>query len=59
MKVIPKAAYQIPEQLAERIRDRELEAALLPPGAARQSVLVDIAKLRANADIKGWLVAAD
>jgi hypothetical protein len=54
MRVLPKAIYQTPEQLTERIRDRELEAALLPPGATRQSVLIEIARLRAYADVKRW-----
>ena len=58
MKKIPKATYETPEQLAERIRDREREAALLPPGGARQSVLIEIAKLRAYADVKRWLASA-
>jgi len=58
MRVIPKATYQTPEQLAERIRDREFEAALLPPGAARQAVLIEIAQLRAYADAKRWLSSA-
>jgi hypothetical protein len=55
MKPVPRANYQTPEQLAERIKQREEEAALLPPGAARQSVLIEIARLRAYADIKLWL----
>jgi hypothetical protein len=57
MRKIPKTEYQTPEQLAERIKDRELEAALLPPGAARQSVLIEIARLRAYADVKRWLTS--
>jgi hypothetical protein len=59
MKKIPKANYQTPEQLADRIKNRELEAALLPPGAARQSVLIEVAKLRAYADVKRWLASAE
>jgi hypothetical protein len=59
MKKIPKANYQTPEQLADRIKDRELEAALLPPGTARQSVLIEVAKLRAYADVKRWLASAE
>jgi hypothetical protein len=55
VKAIPKAVDQTHEQLAERIRERELDASLLPPGAARQSVVIDIAKLRAYADVKRWL----
>lgn len=55
MKKIPKASYKTPQELEERIRDRELEAALLPPGNARQSVLIEIAQLRAYADVKRWI----
>jgi hypothetical protein len=49
MRVLPKATYETLKQLAEGIRDRELEAALLPPGAALQSMLIEIASLRAYA----------
>jgi hypothetical protein len=59
MKAIPKATYQTPEQLADRIRNRELEAALLPPGFARQSVLIEVAKLRAYADVKRCLATPE
>jgi hypothetical protein len=59
MKIVPQANYPTPEQLAERIKSRELEAALLPPGATRQSVLIEVAKLRAYADIKHWLSSED
>ncbi len=58
MKAIPKVTYPTPEQLAERIKNRELEAALLPPGGARQSVLVEVSKLRAYADFKRLLPTA-
>ena len=55
MKKIPKATYQTPQELEERIREREFEAALLPPGTARQSVLIEVAQLRAYASMKRWL----
>jgi hypothetical protein len=58
MKKIPKATYETLEQLAKRIRLRELEAEQIPPGSARQSVLIEIAKLRAYADVKRWLSSA-
>jgi hypothetical protein len=58
MKKIPKAKYETADQLAERIRARELEAQNLPPGAARQSVLIEIAQLRAYADVKRWVRSA-
>jgi hypothetical protein len=58
MKRVPKATYQTPDQIAARIKDRELEAALLPPGDTRQSVLIEVAKLRAYADVKRWLAGS-
>jgi hypothetical protein len=41
IKPIPNVIYQTPEEIEEVIKEREAEAALLPPGATRQSVLVD------------------
>jgi hypothetical protein len=58
MKRVPKATHQTPDQIAARIKDRELEAALLPPGDTRQSVLIEVAKLRAYADVKRWLAGS-
>jgi len=55
MKKIPQVTYQTPAELEERIREREFEAALLPPGNARQSVLIEVAQLRAYASMKRWL----
>jgi hypothetical protein len=55
MKAIPKATYQTVEELVRRIEGRELDAAALPPGNSRQSVLIEIAQLRAYADVKRWL----
>jgi hypothetical protein len=55
MKPIPEVTCQTPEQIAERIKEREPEACLLPPGTAKQSVLIEVAKLRAYADVKRWL----
>ena len=39
MKRISKAVYQTPSELEERISERENEAAKLPPGEPRQSIL--------------------
>jgi len=55
MNNIPKVTYETPDQLAERIRARELEVEQLPSGTVRQSALIEIAKLRAYADEKRWL----
>jgi len=59
MKAIPKASYPTPDELAERIKEREREAALLPLGPARQSVLIEVAQLRAYADVKRWLASSE
>lgn len=55
MKKIPKATYQTPAELEARIKAREADAARVPSGEARQSILKEIAQLRAYADIKRWL----
>jgi hypothetical protein len=55
MKAIRPTTYQTVEEVDEIIRLREAEADLLPPGAGRQSVLIEIARLRAYADVKRWL----
>lgn len=58
MKHIPKAVYQTPEELDQRIKEREADAAVLPPGATRQSVLKEIAQLRVYASVKRWVGSA-
>jgi hypothetical protein len=58
MKKIPKANYQTAEELDARIKAREAEAASLPSGEARQSILKEVAQLRAYADVKRWLAVA-
>ena len=58
MKRIPKATYQTAEELELRIKAREADAARLPAGEPRQSILKEIAQLRAYADIKRWLSSA-
>jgi hypothetical protein len=55
MKRIPKAIYLTPSELEERINERENEAAKLPPGEPRQSVLKEIAQLRMYAEAKRWI----
>jgi hypothetical protein len=54
MKAIPKLVYQTPDQLAERVKKRDREASLVPPVTARQSVLIEVAQLRACADVRRW-----
>jgi hypothetical protein len=58
MKKIPKATYQTTEELDAHIRARQADAENLPSGEARQSVLKEIAQLRAYADVKRWLAAS-
>jgi len=58
MKKIPKATYQTAEELDERIKAREADAASLPSGEARQSILKEVAQLRAYAGVKRWLATA-
>jgi hypothetical protein len=55
MKPIPKAIYQTPSELDKRIAERENEAAKLPPGEPRQSILKEVAQLRMYAEAKRWI----
>jgi hypothetical protein len=55
MKKVPLVIYKTPEEIEAVIREREAEAAMLPPGMTRQSVLVDVARLRSYADMKRLL----
>jgi hypothetical protein len=55
VRKIPKAAYPTPAELDQRIKEREAEAPMLPPGTAQQSVLVEISQLRAYAPVKRLL----
>jgi hypothetical protein len=58
MKKIPQATYETVALLQARISAREADAASLPAGEARQSILKEVAQLRAYADIKRWLSAS-
>jgi len=58
MKRIPKVSYETAEELEARIRSREEEAAKITPGAAKQSILKEIAHLRAYAEAKRWMTAS-
>ena len=55
MKKIAKATYETASQVDARVKLLEERAALLPTGTVRQSVLIQIAQLRAYADVKRWL----
>jgi hypothetical protein len=47
-----------PDEIEERIKEREAQVSTTPKGPARQSILVEIAELRAYADVKRWLDSA-
>ena len=55
MRKIPAVTYLTPEELDEICRAREAEAACLPTGEERQSILKEVAQLRAYADAKRLL----
>ena len=55
MHPIPKVVYRSAAELDDLIKLREADAADLPPGEARQSVLKEIARLRIYADAKRWI----
>jgi hypothetical protein len=55
MRPIPKVVYRTAAELDDLIRQREGEAACLPPGDSRQSILKEIARLRIYADAKRWI----
>ena len=57
MKRLPKAIYQTPDEIDARIKAREADAAAMPPGEARQSILREIAQLRVYADAKRWIAS--
>jgi protein-disulfide isomerase-like protein with CxxC motif len=54
MRKIPKVIYQTADQIDARIKDREVDAARLPQGEQRQSILKEIAQLRMYAEAKRW-----
>lgn len=55
MQRIPEPIYQTPDQLDERIKQREADVACLPPGEPRASILKEIVQLRMYADAKRWI----
>jgi len=55
MKRIPRVIYQTAEEIDLRVRERENDAARLPPGDDRQSIMKEIAQLRVYADAKRWI----
>lgn len=55
MRKLPAAIQQTADEIDARIAEREADAAALPPGEPRQSVLKEIAQLRMYADAKRWI----
>jgi hypothetical protein len=52
MKKIPISKYKTPDEIDAIIKERDSVAALLPPGGARQSILAEVMRLRAYAEMK-------
>ena len=57
MKRIPHATYRTPEEIEAKARAREADASSLPHGQERQSILIEVAKLRAYAEVKRWVAS--
>ena len=57
MRKIKPATYETADELEQRIATRECEAAQMPSGPARQSVLREIAQLKSYADVKRWVAS--
>jgi hypothetical protein len=57
MKKPKTVIYETPEQIEAIIEQREAAAALLPPGLGRQTVLMEVARLRSYASMKRLLSA--
>jgi hypothetical protein len=56
MQKLPKAIYQTPAQIEERVRMLESKAMdLRSQSAEHRQIMQDIAKLRIYADAKRWL----
>jgi hypothetical protein len=55
MRPVPKAIYQTPREIAERIKACEVEAAKLPPGEIQQAAQKEIAQLRMYLEAKLWI----
>ena len=54
MQKIPHEQHQSLNDLEDRIRELEFDAAVLPNGELRQAVLKEIAQLRAHLAIRRW-----
>jgi hypothetical protein len=52
MNQLSNVLYQTRDEIEAAIKEREAVAAMLQPGMTRQSVLVDVARLRSYAEMK-------
>lgn len=55
MKKIPATRYQTPTEVERQITEKQSMADALPAGDTKQSLLIEIARLRNYADIKRWM----
>lgn len=55
MKRLPQVIYMSPEEIDALVKQRETDAASIPLGEARLSILKEIARLRMYADAKRWI----
>jgi hypothetical protein len=55
MRKIKPSIYLTTDELAERVRDRDAEAAAMPEGAAKQAFLMQTGSLRTYLDMKLWI----
>jgi hypothetical protein len=55
MKAIKPTTYRTVGEVEAIVRLRQDEAELLPSGPDKQRALLEIARLRAYADVKRWL----
>lgn len=59
MHPIIRVHYHTADELDRLVKQREQEASRLPPGAARQSVLKEVARLRSYAVMKRLLAVGE
>jgi hypothetical protein len=57
MKRIARAIYQTADEIEARIADLKADAAALPDGPERQTILKEIAQLSVYADAKRWIAS--
>jgi hypothetical protein len=57
MQPLSDVIHKTPEEIDHAIKEREAAAELLPPGTTKESVLVDVARLRSYAEMKRLLAS--